>query len=224
MDGARLAHFLQTICRIGFLWAHSPVRRMRVMKRLFTMTCLAATFAVGLAAQSTIDHRNDDDLRPRRPADSAAAGRARSRAACAPATPRARYMLTDVHDAGRRRTPPRDATATSTAARFDRRHDRRRPPGRPPVRVRRRHAHELTLTSAADVDLKAHVGHKIEVTGTMAGGRGAAAGATRRARPLARRRVRQPARRATRPPAAPARRGGRDDGPGRRTRSAHPRR
>ena len=34
------------------------------------------------------------------------------------------------------------------------------------------------LTAASDVDLKAHVGHKIEVTGTMAGGRGGAGGTT----------------------------------------------
>src|SRR6476646_175324 len=30
-----------------------PSRRIRLMKRVFTATCLAATFAVGLAAQST---------------------------------------------------------------------------------------------------------------------------------------------------------------------------
>ena len=152
------------------------------MKRVFTATCLAATFAVGLAAQTT-------GTAGTATADPQAAGQRgggpRTVTGCLRAGDTAgTYMLTDVTMAGGRAggatagatgstagstagsTPGATGTAASGGAAAG---------GGAPM--------SIMLTAAdASVDLKAHVGHKMEVVGTMAGGRGragdAGAGAT----------------------------------------------
>jgi hypothetical protein len=148
------------------------------MKRLMTSTCLAAAFAVGLAAQSTTAGTSGQDPQGQ--------GRGGPRPVTATGCLRAgdtagSYMLTDVQmqGGGRRGGDTTGTTAgggttggttagttgggTTTAGAGQAR-------GNMPT--------TLMLSPAADVDLKAHVGHKIEVTGTMMGRGGQGAGTT----------------------------------------------
>lgn len=148
------------------------------MKRLFTATCLATMCAVGLAAQSTSTPQD-----PQTPG--AGRGAPRTVTGCLRAGDTAgTYMLTDVQmqGGGRRGGDPTAAGGTTaggttagtgtTAAGAT---------GTAPQGGRAMTPQSIMLTAASDVDLKPHVGHKIEVTGTMMGGRGAGgatAGAT----------------------------------------------
>lgn len=143
------------------------------MKRVITATCLAAMCAAGLAAQETTGT-------PRGQGAMAAGQRAggpRTVTGCLRAgDTAASYLLTDVIMQGGRGRRGGDAastgsststgtstttgTSTSTAQ-----------GGRGMMAPQ-----TIMLSAASDVDLKAHVGHKVEVTGTLAGGRGRAAG------------------------------------------------
>jgi hypothetical protein len=145
------------------------------MKRVLTATCLAAAFAVGLAAQSTGTSGTAGTAAGQDPqANAGQRGGPRTVTGCLRAGDTAgTYMLTDVimpGGAGRRGgdatstgattagsatgTSTAGATGTGTAAQ-----GRTMPP------------QSIMLTAASDVDLKPHVGHKVEVTGTLAGGR-----------------------------------------------------
>ena len=139
------------------------------MKRVFTATCLAATFAVGLAAQSagTTGSTAQD---PQTAGAGQGRGGPRTVTGCLRAGDTAgTYMLTDVQMQGAGASGTGGATTTtaggttaggSTAAggTTGGTQGRGGAPG------------SIMLTADSSVDLKAHVGHKIEVTGTMAGG------------------------------------------------------
>jgi len=153
------------------------------MKRVFTATCLAATFAVGLAAQST-GTAGTAGTTPQDPqAGGQRGGGPRTVTGCLRAGDTAgTYMLTDVTmqgGAGRAGAgsgttaggtgataggtgATAGGTATGTAA-----------TGGATASGAQGAPMSVMLTAAdASVDLKAHVGHKMEVVGTMAGGRG----------------------------------------------------
>jgi hypothetical protein len=133
------------------------------MKRVLTATCLAATFAVGLAAQSTSTANQEPPMRGQ------GGGGPRTVTGCLRAGDTAgSYMLTDVVMPAGRRGGDAAAGSTAGAAGSTTAATGENPQGArattPPV--------TLMLSAPADVDLKPHVGHKIEVTGTLAGGRG----------------------------------------------------
>jgi len=135
------------------------------MKQLFTATCLAATFAVGLAAQST-GTAGSTAQDPQAAGGQGRGGGPRTVTGCLRAGDTAgTYMLTDVQMQGgggagaagttaAGGTTPGTATGGTTAGT----QGRGGAPG------------SIMLSADSSVDLKAHVGHKIEVTGTMAGG------------------------------------------------------
>lgn len=145
------------------------------MKRLLTATCLAASFAVGLAAQSTGTAGTAGTPTDPQAAGSQRGGGPRTATGCLRAGDTAgTFMLTDVTMQGRAgagagatgttaggtgATAGGTGTAGATAG------------GQATAPM------SIMLTSDASVDLKAHVGHKVEVTGTLAGGRGRGAGA-----------------------------------------------
>jgi hypothetical protein len=153
------------------------------MKRVITATCLAASFAVGLAAQSTGTAGTAGTAgttAPEPQAGTQRGGGPRTVTGCLRAGDTAgSFMLTDVTMQGAgggaagttagattggttAGTATGGTTGTGTAATGGQ--------SRPPM--------SINLTPDASVDLKAHVGHKVEVTGTMAGGRpGGASGA-----------------------------------------------
>jgi hypothetical protein len=133
------------------------------MKRVFTATCLAATFAVGLAAQSagTTGSTAQD---PQTAGGGQGRGGPRTVTGCLRAGDTAgTYMLTDVEmqgggAAGGATTTAGSAAGGGTTAGAAGTQGRGGAPG------------SIMLTADSSVDLKAHVGHKVEVTGTMAGG------------------------------------------------------
>ena len=145
------------------------------MRRMLAATCLAATFAVGLAAQST---GTSGTATSQDPQSGGQRGGPRTVTGCLRAGDTAgSYMLTDVVMPGGRGR--RDGAATSTGGTTagstagtgtstagGSGTDTAAQGGRamPPQ--------SILLTAASDVDLKPHVGHKIEVTGTLGGGRG----------------------------------------------------
>jgi hypothetical protein len=148
------------------------------MKRVLTATCLAASFAVGLAAQSTGTAGAAATTSQDPQAAGQRGGGPRTVTGCLRAGDTAgSFMLTDVQGLGGRgqasgtgataggaTAGAAGATAGTTAGGAAQ--------GGPPMSV--------MLTADASVDLKSHVGHKVEVTGTLAGGRrgGAAGGGT----------------------------------------------
>jgi hypothetical protein len=134
------------------------------MKRLLTTTCFAMACAVGLVAQQQTTGTSGTtatttDQQGQR-------GGPRTVTGCLRAGDTAgTYMLTDIQMANRggdaattgtttTGTTSTGGTTTGTMAGGQR--------GQMPT--------SLMLNSESTVDLKAHVGHKIEVTGTMAGG------------------------------------------------------
>ena len=132
------------------------------MKRLITSTCLAATFAVGLAAQST-DQPPRADRNPQGQRRGGARGRS---SGCLRAGDTAgTYMLTDVQmqGGGRRGGDTTGYDGAGTTGSDHRRHD-------PAAARRRRTSGEqgrgnmpttLMLNPAdSSVNLKAHVGHR----------------------------------------------------------------
>jgi len=141
------------------------------MKRLLLTTGFAAAFAAGLAAQATTG-TSGTAQDPQTTTGGQRGGGPRTITGCVRAGDTAgSYLLTNIEGMGGRRggdatagatttggTTTGTATTGTTAA-----GDQGRGPGGP-----------MTLMLAADssVDLKPHVGHKVEVTGTLAGGRG----------------------------------------------------
>src|SRR5262245_37875374 len=134
---------------------------MRLMKRAITAACLAASFAVALAAQSTStasSAQNPPDNAQRGPRPVTAIGCLRA------GDTAGTFMLTDVQLQGARK--PDDTTAGTTGSTAG---STAGTTG--PSEQTRRMPTTVMLSPAADVDLKPHVGHKIEVTGTMNAGR-----------------------------------------------------
>ena len=83
------------------------------MKRFFTMTCLAATFAVGLAAQSTSTATTTQDP----PAGGQRGGGSRTVTGCLRTGDTAgSYMLTDVVPRPGHRPPPPPGRRTARPA------------------------------------------------------------------------------------------------------------
>jgi hypothetical protein len=146
------------------------------MKRLMTSTCLAAAFAVGLAAQSTTtatSGQNPQGQGGPRPVTASGCLRAGDTAGT--------YMLTDVQiqGGGRRGGDATGTTASTTGSTTaGTTAGGGTTAGASGEQGRGNMPTTLMLSPSADVDLKAHVGHKIEVTGTMAGRGAQAAGTT----------------------------------------------
>jgi hypothetical protein len=151
------------------------------MKRVLTATCLAASFAVGLAAQSTgtagtptagTAGTTAQDPQP----GQGRGGGPRTVTGCLRAGDTAgSFMLTDVVMQGRAGAgdPAPAGTGTAGAGATAGGATAGGGQGGPPT--------SITLTADSGVDLKAHVGHKVEITGTPAGGGrrgGAGAGTT----------------------------------------------
>ncbi|HEX4565300.1 MAG TPA: hypothetical protein VH138_01665 [Vicinamibacterales bacterium] len=132
------------------------------MKRVITATCFAMACAVGLAAQQTTGTTGATP-------DQSGQGRGpRTVTGCLRAGDTAgTYMLTDIQmgnrattgtTAGGGTTATGGTTTTAGGGTTATGESGQRPTS-------------LTLNPESSVDLKAHVGHKIEVTGTMEGGR-----------------------------------------------------
>lgn len=133
------------------------------MKRVLTATCFAMACAVGLAAQQTTGTAGTTGTTE---AQSGQSRGPRTVTGCLRAGDTAgTYMLTDIQmgnrsgdttaGGGSTTTGGGTTATTGTTAQGQR--------GQMPT--------SLMLNPESGVDLKAHVGHKIEVTGTMAGGR-----------------------------------------------------
>ena len=148
------------------------------MKRVITATCLAATFAVGLAAQSTgTAGTAGTAAQDPQAAGGQRGGGPRTVTGCLRAGDTAgTFTLTDVvmPAAGTGGGGAAGGTTAGTPA-----------TGTPPATGATAGGQgagqtmpptSINLTPEASVDLKAHVGHKIEVTGTLAGGRRGGAG------------------------------------------------
>lgn len=134
------------------------------MKRVFTALSLASAFAVGLAAQQSTTAGQDTQQGQRGPRSVTITGCLRA------GDTAGTYMLTDVTGLpamGRRGGSTSAATGATTTAGAE-------------SGTQSSAGTSVRLNPAADVDLAPHVGHKIEVTGTMGGGRrgGGAAGTT----------------------------------------------
>ena len=128
------------------------------MKRVFTALSLASAFAVGLAAQQSTTTGQDTQQGQRGPRSVTITGCLRA------GDTAGTYMLTDVTGLpamGRRGGGDTSATAGATTT----------------AGAQGAAGTSVMLSPAADVDLAPHVGHKIEVTGTMGGGRGRRGGA-----------------------------------------------
>lgn len=149
------------------------------MKRTITATCLAAAFAVGLSAQST-GTAGTATQEPPAGGGHGRGGAPRTATGCLRAGDTAgTYVLTDVTMSGGGGRRGGDATAggttagtatgagttagtgTGTGAGTTASGGQGRGGGA---------VQTLMLNADASIDLKPHVGHKIEVTGTMAGG------------------------------------------------------
>ena len=142
------------------------------MKRLITATGLAALFAVGLAAQSTTGTAGSTPQDPQTTTAGGGQGRGgpRTLTGCLRAgDTEGTYMLTNVEGLGGRMgggaagagaatTTGGAGTTTAGAAATTGSGQGRAMAG------------GIMLNADSSVDLKAHVGHKIEVTGTFAGG------------------------------------------------------
>jgi hypothetical protein len=129
------------------------------MKRVVTATCLAAAFAVGLAAQSATSSTQTPSASP----NQRGATGPRTVTGCLRAGDKeGTFMLTDVVMPAGARSGDTTGTTGGTTAGGETTAGGTGTTPRPPT--------SIMLMPASDVDLKAHVGHKIEVTGTMAGG------------------------------------------------------
>lgn len=125
------------------------------MKRVFTALCLASAFAVGLAAQQSTTTGQDTSQGQRGPRSVTITGCLRA------GDTAGTYMLTDVTGLppmGRRGGDTSTTAGGTTTAGTE-------------TGTQAAAGTSVMLNPAADVDLAPHVGHKIEVTGTM-GGRG----------------------------------------------------
>jgi hypothetical protein len=159
------------------------------MKRVFTATCLAATFAVGLAAQSTGTAGTAGAATQDPQAGSQRSGGPTTVTGCLRAGDTAgTFMLTDVVMTGRPGaagtaggtgttagtttggTTAGTATGGTTAGTGT-------ATGGAAAAGQGTANRSITLTADSTIDLKEHVGHKVEVTGTLAGARGRTADA-----------------------------------------------
>ena len=141
------------------------------MKRVLTATCLAAAFAVGLSAQSTATSGSTAQD-PQTTTAGQGRGGPRTATGCLREGDTAgTYMLTDVtmQGGGRRGGMGGGAAAGGTTAGST---TTGSTAGTMPQGGRGMGPQSVMLTADSSVDLKAHVGHKVEVTGTMTGGRG----------------------------------------------------
>lgn len=125
------------------------------MKRVFFATCIAAACAVGLSAQQTATSTAAQSGRQGRMGPMTLTG-------CVKAgETTGTYMLTNIQRSdmgmGSGSTTTTAGAATTTAEGGQR---------------MGRGMNQIMLNASGDVDLSAHVGHKVEVTGTMSGGRG----------------------------------------------------
>src|SRR5689334_12027376 len=130
------------------------------MKRVFLAACFAGACAVGLSAQ-TASTTAQSGRQGRMAGPMTVTG-------CVKAGDTSgTYMLTNIQrsDAGMGSGATTTTGAATTTA------------GAGSGQGMGRGMGQIMLTAgAADVDLSAHVGHKVEVTGTMSGGRGRMAG------------------------------------------------
>jgi len=133
------------------------------MKRVLTATCFAMACAVGLSAQQTTGTSGATDPQ-------GGQGRGpRTVTGCLRAGDTAgTYMLTDIQMSSAATTGTTTGGGTTTTA---------PPPPPPPVTTTGGQRGQMPTsvmlaTTDSSIDLKPHVGHKIEVTGTMAGARG----------------------------------------------------
>jgi hypothetical protein len=134
------------------------------MKRLLTAMGFAMACAVGLAAQQTTGTTGTSGTT----ADQAGQGRGgpRTVTGCLRAGDTAgTYMLTDIQMGDRTGATTGTTSGTSTTSGSTTTSGTSATTGQ-----RGQMPTSLTLNPESSVDLKAHVGHKVEVTGTMAGG------------------------------------------------------
>jgi hypothetical protein len=129
------------------------------MKLVFMATCIAAACAVGLSAQQTATSTTAQSGRQGR------MGGPMTLTGCVKAGDTSgTYMLTNVQRGdtgmGSGSATTTAGAATTTAA------------GSGMGQGMGRGMNQIMLNAKGDVDLSAHVGHKVEVTGTMSGGRG----------------------------------------------------
>jgi len=137
------------------------------MKRVFLATCIAAACAVGLSAQQTGSSTAAQSGRQGR------MGGPMTLTGCVKAGETSgTYMLTNVQRGdmgmGSGSTTTTAGAATTTAGGSSM--------GQGMGQGMGRGMNQIMLNASGDVDLSAHVGHKVEVTGTMSGGRGRMAG------------------------------------------------
>jgi hypothetical protein len=137
---------------------------MTDMKRVFTATCIAAMFAVGLAAQSTGTAGTSSQEPQAAAGGQGRGGGPRTVTGCLRAGDTAgSYMLTDIVMQGGgagagATTTGSTASGTGTATAGGQRQ------GGAPM--------SAMLVPDAGIDLKPHVGHKVEITGSRVGGGG----------------------------------------------------
>lgn len=134
------------------------------MMRVFMATCIAAACAVGLSAQQTGTSTTAQSGRQGR------MGGPMTLTGCVKAgDTTGTYMLTNIQRSdmgmGSGSTTTTSGAATTTAGSSGMGQGMGRGMGRGMM-------NEIMLNAGGDVDLSAHVGHKVEVTGTMSGGRG----------------------------------------------------
>lgn len=140
------------------------------MKRMITATGLAALFAVGLAAQSTTGTAGSTPQDPQTTTAGGGQGRGgpRTITGCLRAgDTEGTYMLTNVEGLGGRMGGGAAGAATTTGGAGTTTAGAAATTGGGQGRAM---AGGIMLNADSSVDLKAHVGHKIEVTGTFAGG------------------------------------------------------
>ena len=154
------------------------------MKRMFIAIGLAAVFAVGLAAQSTTGTAGSRRQEPQTGAQRG--GGPRTITGCLRAGDTAgSYMLTNVEGltGGRRGADATSGGSTATGGTATGGTATTAGTGGSTAATgggtQGRMGAPMSIMLAADssVDLKPHVGHKIEVTGTLPGGRGQGGGA-----------------------------------------------
>jgi hypothetical protein len=130
------------------------------MKRVLFATCIAAACAVGLSAQQTTTAQSGRQGRMGGPMTLTGCVKAGETSGT--------YMLTNIQRGdtgmGSGSTTTTAGAATTTAG------------GSGMGQGMGRGMNQIMLNASGDVDLSAHVGHKVEVTGTMSGGRGRMAG------------------------------------------------
>ena len=129
------------------------------MRRVFMATCIAAACAIGLSAQQTGTSTTAQSGHQGR------MGGPMTVTGCVKAGDTSgTYMLTNIQrgDTGMGSGATTTAGGATTTAGS----------GAATGQGMGRGMSQIMLTSAADVDLSAHVGHKVEVTGTVSGGRG----------------------------------------------------